>query len=585
MATNLIRLPVLALDCQANGSTSRTCEPIEIGWSSFRAIDVLEASLPVVVSHLIRLPEGCALPRQVIRITGITEDTLSKGILSGDVWHDLVSVARQTAEDDGLDVCPAVIHYARFEEPMLRRLHEESADCTPFPFRIICTHEIAKRLLPGLPRKGLRAVAGYLGHGAGEYRRSHDHVAATIAVWCSLSKMLSDDQGINTLDELAAWLAVKETIPRCRKEYPMMREARLNLPDSPGIYRMIRSNGEVLYVGKAKSLKRRVNSYFTKQAGHAEHILEMLSQAVEIDTTSAGSAFEAAILENDEIKLLAPPYNRALRQRDRNVWFATRDFSSISEKADSRHVMGPFTSRETPIQTGMLLRLFKWGDTISEMPAELAPEAVLGIPSEYAPDANTFRDGVMLFFKRRGSITSGRSPLKALLHLGITLWAESMAEGKKPMDDDTEETVSGGDDADIELTAQVWTSESAAVAVENAVSHCARMIRRGRWFCRLSESTVTWSPPDSSGAYRRIAFSRGRFLADMGNTQESDAAPDYGMPNLHRLACFDIGVYDRMRVATTELKRLVAERRDIELHLSPSGSVSRRKLASIIAWI
>jgi hypothetical protein len=247
--------------------------------------------------------------------------------------------------------------------------------------------------------------------------------------------------------------------------------------------------------------------------------------------------------------------------------------------------MGPFTSRETPIQTGMLLRLFRWGETIGELPAELTPEAVLGIPSEYAPDADTFRDGVMLFFKRRGSTFSGRSPLKALLHLGITLWAESMAEGKKPADDDTEETVSVGDDDDIELTAQVWTSESAAVAVENAVSQCARMIRRGQWFCRLSESTVTWSPPDASGVYRCIAFSRGRILADMGNAQESGANPDYDMPSLQRLACFDIGVYDRMRVATTELKRLVAERRDIELHLSLKGAVSRSRLASMLAWI
>lgn len=585
MTATLTMIPVMALDCQATGSNPRTSEPIEIGWSTFRAIDASGNIGPVIVSHLIGLPEGCSLPRNVTRITGITDNALADGCPQGDIWRELVSAARLTARAGGLDVSPAVIHYARFEEPILRRLHEQSGENAPFPFRIICTHEIAKRLLPGLPRKGLRAVAGYLGYGAGEYRRSHDHVAATMAVWRSLSAMLAEVHGVETLDDLESWLADNSAVSRCRKEYPMMRAARLNIPDSPGIYRMMRSNGDVLYVGKAKSLKRRVNSYFTKQAGHAEHILEMLSQAVEIDTTAAGSAFEAAILENDEIKRLAPPYNRALRHRDRSVWFATRDFMSISEKADSRHVMGPFSSRETPIQTGMLLHLFRWGETISEMPAELTPEAVLGIPSDYAPDTDTFREGVMLFFERNGAIISGRSPLRALLNLGIRLWAESMAKGKKPSDE-AEEIDSGEDKSDIELTAQVWTVESAADAIDNAVRHCARMIRRGRWFCRLSESTVTWTPPVSNGAYHRIAFSRGKLLSDMSEAHEESAVcPDYGMPSNQRLKGFDIAVYDRMRVATTELKRLIAEKCDIEVQLSPSGAVSRSKLASMLAWI
>ena len=68
----------------------------------------------------------------------------------------------------------------------------------------------------------------------------------------------------------------------------MKREIRLNLSEKPGIYRMLRSNGDLLYIGKATSLKHRVNSYFRQKGSQAEHILEMLSQATDLDVTLTG---------------------------------------------------------------------------------------------------------------------------------------------------------------------------------------------------------------------------------------------------------------------------------------------------------
>ena len=116
---------------------------------------------------------------------------------------------------------------------------------------------------------------------------------------------------------------------------------------------MLRSNGDVLYVGKARSLKRRINSYFQKKSSHAEHILEMLSQAADIDVTDTGSALEAAILENDEIKRLSPPYNKALRSRDRQLWFCDRSLTSFSGRPDDIHTVGPLPSREIVESVGI----------------------------------------------------------------------------------------------------------------------------------------------------------------------------------------------------------------------------------------
>jgi DNA polymerase-3 subunit epsilon len=538
----LSQLDVLVVDCQATAAAPRG-HLLELGWGRAGTTTTRAAA------RIIALPTGARIPPAVMRLTGISEGVARDGVEPDVAWRELSGDAARIATQPA----PTVIHFARFEAPFLRAL----AGGAP-PLDIVCTHDIACRLLPDLPRRGVRALAGYFGRGVGALRRSADHVEATAFVWLALARLL-EGEGISTWSSLRTWLECDPgTRQRRRRVWPMPRDLRLSLPDAPGVYRMLRTSGDVLYVGKAASLRHRVNSHFRKQHGVRERALEMLSQARGISFDVTPSALEAALLEADEIKALRPPYNVALTVEDRALWFAPPDLSARSPRPSPQCPLGPFP----------------FAGLLDEFAALAAGDRRALGSDRWGPDAATFEAGQAALRARHPELSRpGVGAHEGWLRLGTRLWRE----GRRDHDVDADEEG---------YAVAAWTPELVQRALEWLALRGAHARRRAIWLTRLVEASVVWTEPGA--AVRRLLLVEGgdvTLRADVTDDTTPPVPSEYARPVAARREAFTLARFDRLRVLSTELKRLVAAGAPVALRLGAGTPLAGERLASVLWWV
>ncbi len=133
------------------------------------------------------------------------------------------------------------------------------------------------------------------------------------------------------------------------------------LPDSPGVYQYYDNCETVIYVGKAKNLKKRVSSYFTKNHDNGKTRV-LVSKIVDIKHIVVETENDALLLENNLIKKYKPRYNVLLKDDKSYPWICIkkerfpRVFPTRRMIKDGSEYFGPYTSMKT---VGTLLDLIK----------------------------------------------------------------------------------------------------------------------------------------------------------------------------------------------------------------------------------
>jgi DNA polymerase-3 subunit epsilon len=556
----LAELDVLIVDCQATGASPAFGHVLELGWGIQRAG---EAAVSGSRAHWIALPEGHRVPPQVRKITGYEPSFAAQAIADGEAWRALRSDMREAS------AVPTAIHYARFELSFLREWAGRFEPDAPFPFDTVCVHAIARRLFPDLPRQSIRALAGYLGYSLDLTRRALGHVEATGFVWHKLRAELLT-RGVASWDELHAFLAERpptSTAPRAGKKprYPLAPERYRTLPDAPGVYRFLRSNGDVLYVGKAASLKKRIATHFGGRAG-TPLAPEMLTQVADIAVTVADSALEAALLENETIKRLRPPYNVHLTAREVSVWYDSRAFDGASVVRDEEHPVGPVSSELSLRPLAALIALVAGVEPTMALRA-----SAVGVSALFTPDEVVFAAGWSELMGRHAELVSGTAPpRRRVLELAKKLLtAVPTAETEGEPASDTE-------------VSRAWDPLRVARHVERALVQAYRAYRRAHWLCLLHDCDVVYREP-SAERVRLLEVRQGAVVGARDATLDHTPASRLRPSPLGPRPAFDRAKYDRLRVLTTELKRIVRDGGVVCVHWGPRRRLPERLLPGTLA--
>jgi DNA polymerase-3 subunit epsilon len=325
------------VDLETTG-THATCDRIiEIGAVKVRAGEVVDTMETLVNPQ-------CTISRHITRITGITNaDVFDQPQIEEVLPHFL----------DFLGDAIFVAHYCQFDSKFIDA-ELQRAGLPPLSNPTLCTLRLARRLLQGLPSKGLSSLITFFDLDPGQRHRALSDAIATQQVLTRLLYRLEEKYEITEIDMLLAFQHSRYTGPhRNQGRQAHIRKKILGeLPHTPGVYCMIGPGDKLLYIGKARVLNDRVRSYFAGVEGHPPHIRKMMQKLQDIRWTETATELEALLLESRLIKEHAPPFNKAARKYRRRPFLrlgiiAGSDWITVIEhvRADGARHYGPLANR------------------------------------------------------------------------------------------------------------------------------------------------------------------------------------------------------------------------------------------------
>nr|WP_245555727.1 DEDD exonuclease domain-containing protein [Gordonia soli] len=295
---SLFETTLVVVDLETTGGSAKADQITEIGAVKIRGGEVIGEFATLV-------DPGCRIPPQIVTLTGITQAMVTDAPRIAEVLPSFVEFARGAI---------LVAHNARFDMGFLRQNAARLGIDWPFTASL-CTVAMARRILDRdeAPSVRLSALADLFDVSVRPTHRALDDARATVEVFHRLLERVGN-QGITSYEDLTGFLP-RRTDPRLRAK----RHIAAGVPARPGVYLFRGPSDEVLYVGTAVDLRRRVMSYFTG-ADPRRRMGEMVALATRVDHIECAHALEAGVRELRLLGAHAPAYNRRSTQPHRGWW-------------------------------------------------------------------------------------------------------------------------------------------------------------------------------------------------------------------------------------------------------------------------
>jgi len=233
----------------------------------------------------------CKIPYRIQQITGI-DDAM---VANSPKFYEIAKKVHQMTEN-----AIFVAHNVSFDFNVIRNEFKELG--AAYSRKKLCTVRMSRKLLPGAPRYGLGHLARYLDITIEGRHRARGDAKATV----ELFQILQSRDHNGTIDSALDRRTKEASLP------PNLVRADFDaLPDCPGVYYFSNEEGKVIYVGKAKQIRKRVMSHFRSKTIKGLRMCEALHR---IKYTETGNELVALLLESDEIKKIYPMYNSAQKR-------------------------------------------------------------------------------------------------------------------------------------------------------------------------------------------------------------------------------------------------------------------------------
>jgi DNA polymerase III subunit epsilon len=324
LGTPLRTTTFVVFDLETTGGSAEADTVTEIGAVKVRGGEVLGEFATLV-------DPGRGIPPDIIALTGITDAM----VCAAPRWERVLPAFLEFSAGAVL-----VAHNSGFDIGFLR------AACTRFGYAwpkpaVVCTVRLARRVLSReeAPTCRLSALAELFHATTTPIHRALPDARATVDVLHALLERVGSI-GVQSLEELLDY------IPDVTPEQRRKRTLAEHLPAGPGVYLFRGPRDEVLYVGTASNLRRRVRQYFTASETR-RRLREMVRLAVRVDSVSCAHALEAEVRELRLLSAHKPTYNRRSKNPRGSWWITLTDeaFPRLSVVRIPRDgALGPFRS-------------------------------------------------------------------------------------------------------------------------------------------------------------------------------------------------------------------------------------------------
>jgi len=252
------------------------------------------------------------IPYFITGLTGIDDQMVQ----NAPVFHEIADTIQSITEG-----CIFVAHSVNFDYGVIKEEFRQIG--IDFTRKKLCTVRLSRQLIPGLRSYSLGKLCSAVQIPLVDRHRARGDAHATVLLFEQLlNKPESEDVFKKFLNARSQEATLPPHLPKSVFD---------NIPQKPGIYYFMNQKGEIIYVGKAINLKKRVLGHFYDKS-HKE--IQMCSETANIDFKLAGSELVALLMESAEIKRLFPPYNRAQKRTGRQyAIFAYEDRNGVMHLA------------------------------------------------------------------------------------------------------------------------------------------------------------------------------------------------------------------------------------------------------------